>query len=136
MINDQQEYKRQMREKEIFEKQRERDKWYIRQPKKLEVKKYHYYSESKIESKPEAYHNYDYDESDGKTLPPKKIKRGRRNLSEEENNAETEEEEEEAESKNKNDNRKIKKQTKQKRPPPNKETKKCKNKKKNYWLYN
>ena len=38
MINDQQEYKRQMREKEIFEKQRERDKWYIRQPKKLEVK--------------------------------------------------------------------------------------------------
>ena len=44
--HDQQEYEQEMREKEIYE--------------------------SKIESEPEAYHNYSYDESDGKTLPPKK----------------------------------------------------------------
>ena len=78
--HDQQEYKRQMREKEMYEKQRERDKWYIRRSRKPEVKKYSCYSESE----PEAYYNYGHDESEGKPLPPKqKIKKDRRNLSEE-----------------------------------------------------
>ena len=50
------------------------------------------YSESEIESEPEAYYNYGYDKSNGKpTLPKKKIKRNRHNLSKEENNDETEE---------------------------------------------
>ena len=50
-----------------------------------------------MESKPEAYYNYSYDEGDRKTLPhQKKVKRDRRNFeedkrnSEEENNAKTE----------------------------------------------
>ena len=46
--------------------------------KKTEVKKYRYYSESEIESEPEAYNSYGYDDSNGKTLQPKKkIKRDR-----------------------------------------------------------
>ena len=70
-----------MREKEMYEKQRESDKQYIRRPKKPEVKKYCCYSESEIESESEAYYNYSYDESDRKPLPSKrKIKRDRRNL--------------------------------------------------------
>ena len=51
--HDKQEHERQMREKEMNKKQR--DKWYIRRPKKQEVKKYCYYSESKIESEHEAF---------------------------------------------------------------------------------
>ena len=70
-----------MKEKEMYEKQSQCDKQYIRQPKKPEVKKYRYHSESEIENKPEAYYNYSYDKSDGKPLlPKKKIKRNRRNL--------------------------------------------------------
>ena len=70
-----------MKEKEIYEKQSQCDKQYIRQPKKPEVKKYRYHSESEIENKPEAYYNYSYDKSDGKPLlPKKKIKRNRRSL--------------------------------------------------------
>ena len=66
----------------MYEKQRERDKQYIRWSKKAEVKKYRFFSESKIESKPEAYYNYGYDERDRKPHPPKwQIKRDRRNLS-------------------------------------------------------
>ena len=64
-----------MREKEVFEKQRECDKRYIRRLKKPKVKKDRCYSESEIESEPEAYNNYGYDESERKTLPPKKKKR-------------------------------------------------------------
>ena len=60
----------------MYEKQSQRDKQCIRHPKEPEVKKHRYHSESKIESKPEAYYNYGYDESDGKPPPPKKkIKR-------------------------------------------------------------
>ena len=52
--------------------------------KKTEVKKYSCYLESEIESKPEAHYNYGYDKSNGKSLSPKKkIKRDKRNLSEE-----------------------------------------------------
>ena len=89
-----------------------------RQPKKPEVKKYRYHSESEIESKPEAYYNYGYDESDRKPLLPKrKIKRNRRNLFKEEKNVKTEEEEEDKdESESKTNNRKIKKQTKLNKP--------------------
>ena len=49
--------------KKIYEKQHKHDKRYIRRLKKPEVKKYRYYSESKIESEPEAYYNYCYVES-------------------------------------------------------------------------
>ena len=70
--HDQQEYERQIREKEIYEKQRECDKQYIRRSKKPELKKQRYFSESEIESESEAYCNFGYDESDRKTLPPKK----------------------------------------------------------------
>ena len=87
-----------MREKGIYKKQHKRDKRYFRRLEKPEVKKYRYDSESEIQRKPEVYHNYGYDENNGKTLPPKKkMKRGRCNLSEIENNGETEEEEEEDE---------------------------------------
>ena len=51
-----------MREQEMYKKQRERDKRYIRRPKKPEVKKCRYCSESEKESEPEAYYNYGYDE--------------------------------------------------------------------------
>ena len=51
-----------MREKDVFEKQRECDKRYIRRLKKPKVKKNRCYSESEIESEPEAYHYYGYDE--------------------------------------------------------------------------
>ena len=119
-----------MREKDVFEKQRECDKRYIRRLKKPKVKKNRCYSESEIESEPEAYHNYGYDESERKALPPKKkIKRDRCNLFDEENNTEREENEEEDESESENDNRKIKKQKKQNKPPPNKKTKNVKTKK-------
>ena len=65
-------------QQEIYKKYRERDKRDIRCLKKTEVKKYRYYSESEIKSEPEAYNSYRYDESNGKTLPPKKkIKRDR-----------------------------------------------------------
>ena len=91
-----------------MQKQRERDKQYIRYLKKPKVKKCCYYSESEIESELEAYHYYGHDKSDRKTLPPKeKIKRDRHNLSQEENNAETDEEGEEDESESENGNRKI-----------------------------
>ena len=97
---------------------------------KPEVKKYCYYSEGNLESKPKAYHNYGYDESHRKTLlPKKKTKRDRHNLSEEENNAEAEEQEEEDESESENDSRMTKKQTKQNKPPPYKKTKNVKTKK-------
>ena len=70
-----------MREKEMYEKQHKPGNQYIRRTKRAEVKKYCCYSESEIESEPEAYYNYGYDESDGKPLPSKKkIKRDRRNL--------------------------------------------------------
>ena len=69
-------------EKSKYEKQHKRDKRYIRQPKKPEVKKYCCYSEGILESEPEACHNYGYDESHRKTLlPKKKTKRDRCNLS-------------------------------------------------------
>ena len=55
-----------MREKEIYEKQRECDKQYIRRSKKPELKKQRYFSESEIESESEAYCNFGYDESDRK----------------------------------------------------------------------
>ena len=117
-------------EKNKYEKQHKRDKRYIRQPKKPEVKKYCYYSEGILESEPEGYHSYGYDESYRKTLlPKKKTKRDRLNLSEDENNAETEEEEVEGESESENDSRMIKKQTKQNKPPPYKKTKNVKTKK-------
>ena len=97
-----------MKEKEMYGKQRERDKQYIRRQKKPEVKKHRYYPESVIESKPKAYYNYNYDESNGKPLlPKKKIKRDRRNLSEEENNDEIEEKEVEDKNESETDNRKI-----------------------------
>ena len=130
--HNQQKDERQMREKEMCEKQRERDKRYIRRPNKPEVQKYRYCSESEIESEPEAYYNYGYDESNGKILLPKnKIKRDSQNFSEDEKNAKTEEEEEEekVESKSENDIRKIKKQTKQNKLPPNKKTENVKIKK-------
>ena len=43
-----------MKEKKMYEKQRELDKRYIRRQNKPEVKKYRYNSESEIESEPEA----------------------------------------------------------------------------------
>ena len=44
-----------MRENEMQEKQCKCEKQYIKRPKKPEMKKYCYYSESKIESEPDAY---------------------------------------------------------------------------------
>ena len=106
----------------MYEKQRQRDKQYIRHPKEPEVKKHRYHSEYEIESKPEAYYNNGYDKSDEKPLPPKKkIKRNRRNLSKEENNVKTEEEEDEDESESKTNN-------KDKKAPPNKKIKNVKTK--------
>ena len=118
-LKQQQDHDQQVTEKEVYEKQHKRVKWYIRRLKKTKLKKYHYYSESETESEPEIYYNYGYDKSDGKTLPPKKkIKTGRRKLVEEENNDETEEEEEEHESKSENNNRKIRRHTKQNKHLP------------------
>ena len=118
-----------MTEKEVHEKQHKRVKWYIRRPKKAELKKYRYYSESERESEPEIYYNYN-DKSDRKKLPPKKkIKRGRHKLVEEENNDETEEEEEQYESKSENNNRKVRWRTKQNKQSPNKTTNNVKTKK-------
>ena len=61
-----------MREKEMYKKQREREKRYIRGPKKSEVKTHRYYSESEIDCEAEAYYKCGYDESDEKPLPSKK----------------------------------------------------------------
>ena len=114
-----------MREKEMYKKQREREKRYIRGPKKSEVKTHRYYSESEIDCEAEAYYKCGYDEGDEKPLPSKKkIKRNRCNLSEDLSYDETEEEEEEDKSESVNGNRKIKKQTEKNKPPPNKKKQK------------
>ena len=119
-----------MREKEMYKKQREREKRYIRGPKKSEVKTHRYYSESEIDCEAEAYYKCGYDESDEKPLPSKKkIKRNRCNLSEDLSYDETEEEEEEDKSESVNGNRKIKNRRKRINHLRIKKNKKSKNKK-------